>query len=399
MVTAAVGVEDEPTLELPVVADESAPTGEIAIVAAPPGPSRQPEPGPATEPQPVRTIVIGDRDGLTGPPPPPARPVPAAVPNKRPGRLVFGEDVAAAGGDRPALVIGGAGTVERPEGPPNPAAPPRTIVIGDADEPPPEAIDPRIKERRRSVLRAAGLRRLRWVLVAAALVGLLLGFNLMLRSPLFDVRDVTVTGTSYIDPADLATIRAKLLSTPLVSVNLGDVRRQVEQNVWVRTVDVSRDWPHTVRIDIEERRPVAYYPGDDGLIHLVDVDGRVLATLEGMPTQFVSVEGVSNSAGPGEDAPDSLLPAIRVANDLPETLRGDVRTVRVVQQGVALELNAGGVVLLGDLTDLKDKLVSALSVRGLCPPGSYQILDVRVPARPAVTPKNGCGGSLNGTKP
>ena len=173
----------------------------------------------------------------------------------------------------------------------------------------------------------------------------------------------------------------------------------MEANQWVRAVDVSRDWPHTIHIDILERRPVAYYPGDDGLIHLVDIDGRVLETLEGIPVGFVQVNGAGNTAGPGEDAPEALLPAIRVANDLPDSLRSDVKAVRLVQEGVTLDLTAGGTILLGDTTDLREKLVSALAVRGQCPPGSYQVLDVRVPSRPAVSPKSGCGGSLSGTKP
>ena len=389
-----VATEDDPTLELPAVDPPPA-----APAAGEPAP-------PAEPPAPVRTIVIGDRDGLTEPASSALRqPVPPAVPNARRGKLVFGDVQAAAGLAGAPVGPGGVDGLDGPPlviGPPAPpgAGTPRTVIIGDADEAPPEAaIDPRIKERRKRVLRSAGLRRLRWVLLALAVVGLLVGFDVTLRSPLFDVRVVTVTGTSYIEDADLAPVRNGLVGTPLVSVDLGAVRRRIEENVWVRTVDVSRDWPHTIRIDIEERRPVAYYPGDDGLIHLVDLDGRVLATLEGVPTQFVAVEGVSNSAGPGEDAPDSLLPAIRVANDLPETLRGDVRTVRVVQQGVALDLLAGGAILLGDATDLRAKLVSALAVRGQCPPGSYKVLDIRVPSRPAVTPKDGCNGSLNATKP
>lgn len=410
-----VAIEDEPTQELPAVGGDGGPdagaddraaapvdapdAGAGATSPAPPAAEAAPE----EPPKPVRTIVIGDRDGLTAPVPVrPLTPVPAAVPNtRRSGRLVFGDGPGAAAADDgdagadldgPALVIG----PPRPEG----SGPLRTVVIGDADEAPPEPeIDPRIKDRRRRVLRAAGLRRLRWVLAVLAVVALIVGFNVTLRSPLFHVRDVRITGTTYIDPADLDPIVSSLVGTPLAQVDLGDVRRRVEENVWVRTVDVSRDWPRTLHIDIQERRPVAYYPGDDGLIHLVDVDGRVLLTLEGMPTQFVEVGGYANSAGPGEDAPPELLPTIRVANDLPETLKADTKVVRLAGEGVVLELKAGGFIILGDTTGLKDKLVAALAVRGQCPPGSYRTLDVRVPSRPAVSPKNGCDGTVGTAKP
>ena len=371
---------DVATTELPVIEPD---------VPAAPEDEHAPEP-----PKPMRTIVIGDRDGLTDAHRAPVQPVPAAVPNVRRGRLVFGGDVSVTTAAReigpPAPVRPVEAETESEAN--KPGVPPRTIVIGDADESrSADEIDPRIKERRHRVLRAAGLRRLRWVLAVVVVIALIGGFNLTLRSPLFQVQTVQVTGTDYIDAADLASVTDPLVGRPLVSVDLGEIRRAIEENVWVRTVDVSRSWRHTIRIDIEERRPVAYYPGDDGLIHLVDVDGLVLATLEGLPTQFVMVEGIANSAGPGEGAPEQLLPAIRVANDLPETLRNDVQSVRVVDVGVVLQLRAGGVVLIGDTTDLRDKLVAALAVRGQCPPGSYAQLDVRVPSRPAVTPKTGCG--------
>ncbi len=405
MVTGPVAIEDEPTQELPAVSAADTPPDERADaeVIALPGLSRALTAAPTESapepPKPTRTIVIGDRDGLTAPVPlRPAAPVPSAVPNKRRGRLVFGGEEA----ERPEPDDGGEADAALVIGPPRPegTGPPRTVVIGDADESSPDGgIDPRIKDRRRRVLRAAGLRRLRWVLVALTIVALIVGANVTLRSPLFHVRQVAITGTTYIDPSELDPLVSSLLGTPLASVSLDDVRRRVEENVWVRSVDVSRDWPRTLHIDIQERRPVAYYPGEDGLIHLVDVEGRVLLTLEGMPTQFVEVGGYANSAGPGEDAPADLLPAIQVANDLPETLKADTKLVRLAGEGVVLELKAGGFIILGDPTNLKEKLVAALAVRGQCPPGSYRTLDVRVPSRPAVSPKNGCEGTVAAAKP
>lgn len=434
-----VAIDDEPTQELPVIAGDHPAHDDAEITAEVPavvgelvdgdldgasGPEEGParpvaedpaaedpavEVDPVVEPAPVRTIVIGDKDGLTAdlPAAKAERVPPPPVANKRGARLVFGDGVGSDEGAQVialggALVIGdpvdGDGAAPLGDGDALTDGPGRTIVIGDKDDPDDPGIDPRIKARRSKVLRAAGLRRLRWVLVALAVVGVLLLTNLMLRSPLFDVREVTVTGTSYVDPAEMDAIREQLVGEPLVSIDLASVRRAVEANQWVRAVDVSRDWPHTIHIDILERRPVAFYPGDDGLIHLVDIDGRVLETLEGIPVGFVEVNGVGNSAGPGEDAPEPLLPAIRVANDLPDQLKSDVKVVRLVQEGVTLDLTAGGTILLGDTTNLREKLVAALAVRTQCPPGSYALLDVRVPSRPAVSPRTGCGGSLDDTK-
>jgi hypothetical protein len=286
------------------------------------------------------------------------------------------------------------------------------VIIGDADEVDPDApIDPRIRKRRRDVKRAAGRKRLRWILIAVGVIGLLVGTSLVLRASVFAVKSVVVTGARYIDQPTIDGITAPLRGESLVDVKLDDVRSKFEALPWVRSVDVTRDWPSTIRIDILERRPVAFYGGDDQLWHVLDEDGRVIATLTGRPVDYLEVSGSTEPVPPGEPGPVELLPGALVANAIPEQLKSLIAVVRVVQGQVSLELNpstattepANGkakgkpsttsgpsMIVIGTTDDLKAKLLTILAMQETCPPGSYKTLDVSVANRPVATPVTGC---------
>ena len=434
--TSSTGGHDDAVAAIDATADATADTTADTTADAAPGELPVIEPKAQT-----RTIVIGDLDGLTpidrgrrddgaGAPPSTAKATLRAS-----GPMVFDDPglgvvvpvgtarTAATKGDRSSRDgsssphdLAGSGSSGSED---TSADEPRLVIIGDADEVDPDApIDPRIRKRRRDVKRAAGRKRLRWILIALGAIGLIVGTSLVLRASVFAVKSVVVTGAHYIDQPTLDGITVPLRGESLVDVKLDDVRRKFEALPWVRSVDVTRDWPSTIRIDILERRPVAFYGGDDQLWHVLDEDGRVIATLTGRPVDYLQVSGSTEPVPPGEPGPVELLPGARVANAIPEQLKGLIAVVRVDQGQVSLELNpttavtattapangkgsgkgstkAGNtagpsVIVIGTTDDLKAKLLTVLAMQETCPPGSYQTLDVSVANRPVATPLAGC---------
>ena len=273
-----------------------------------------------------------------------------------------------------------------------PRAEPRVVLIGDVDANPPEvAIDPRIKARRTQVKRSAGLRRLRAGVLIVAALALVFGGGTVLRSYVLVVRKVFVTGTSS-TPAD--TIQSAVNSVAgrsMVDVSLVDLRKQFEQSPWVKSVDVTRDWPSTIRVDVLERRPVAYFRGSDDHGYVVDDAGLVLVLTDGAPVGLMEVTGNLEPVAPGQPAADTVRAGAVVANALPAPLRPLVAAIDSKATGVALRMaGTKGQILLGGTDDLATKLITVLAFQGTCPPGSYDTLDVRVPGKPAVTPAVGC---------
>jgi cell division protein FtsQ len=257
---------------------------------------------------------------------------------------------------------------------------------------PPEApehspIDPRFEARRLEVARAAGRRRLRWVLVAALVVVLMAGSYLAVRAPFLSVDRVDVSGAVYTDPVAIQAAVNAAMGQPMLTLDTAAITRLLESQAWVRQARVERDWPRGVRIEVDERVPLAVYGATDGRWRVVDDEGRVLAITTGRPVDYVLLAGQGPPLPPGELVPDAIAGAVRVAQALPPSLKA--RTYEIAFDGAGnleLHLQPRGTVLLGSPDALRDKLVAALTVLERTNPATLGVLDVRAPAKPVTTP-------------
>ena len=268
-----------------------------------------------------------------------------------------------------------------------------TIVIADLDEhggggEPPvarsrsERIDPRIRARRISVRRAESRRRLIWVGIGVAVLLLAVTAIAVVASPIFDVRTVTVQGATYTDREVLDSIIESIEGEPVLMVDAGAIEIQLEDVPWVESARVRTDFPHSVFIDIRERRPVAAFRGSDERFRVIDIQGRVLDVIDGQPADFPLIEGVHPNTARGQFAGAVYASVAELVRALPDEILAIARSVGVdpatgtlslflVGDGVA---NGAGSVLtvrLGDSTDLGMKLGRLLSqvrdgVEGVC---------------------------------
>ena len=101
----------------------------------------------------------------------------------------------------------------------------------------------------------------------ALLVLLYVGVQLLLRSPLFPLREVTVTGELSRTPRGAVERAARgRVAGNFFAADLAQVRAGFEQLPWVRRVDVRRMWPDRLEVRIEEHRALARW-GDAGLVN------------------------------------------------------------------------------------------------------------------------------------
>ena len=101
----------------------------------------------------------------------------------------------------------------------------------------------------------------------AALIGLFAGSQLVLRSSLFPLREVSVHGPfRHIATAEIETVARNRVTGNFFSVNLEDVRAAFERFPWVRRVDVRRVWPDGLEVSIEEHVALAEWAGG-GLVN------------------------------------------------------------------------------------------------------------------------------------
>lgn len=250
-------------------------------------------------------------------------------------------------------------------------------------------IDPRIEARRQEVARDRGRRRRRKLVAFAVFTVVVLASFGLLRSPLFDVDHVRVTGAARTDPS--AVVAAARIDTgqPMTAVDLHRAAAAVERLPWVADATVTRDWPGTVRIRIIERVPAAVAgQGVDQV--LVDRDGRILGSA-------VHIGALPNvGALPAGYVPGRLLPApqrelSRVLAAMPAELTAEVASLGHGRAGLEARLRSGIVVVIGDSAQVRAKFEAVAALLDRVDPATVRAIDVSVPSAPALTPTTPAG--------
>ena len=126
-------------------------------------------------------------------------------------------------------------------------------------------------------------RRLRLVakifLVLLAFVALsalcLVGYRSLLRSPLLQVTRIQVNGCQHLDPQAVIQQAGIPSGTNILSLDLDAVRKRLTQHPWIAAAAISREIPDRIRIEIEERKPVALVKGHQ--FYLADQQGACFA--------------------------------------------------------------------------------------------------------------------------
>jgi len=222
--------------------------------------------------------------------------------------------------------------------------------------------------RRRALVR-------RWTAVAIvmAAVGLMV---VVLWTPLFGVRSVDVVGVRDLTTAQVLKAADVRPGTPMLRLDTVGIMTRVGLLPRVASVDVSRDWPSTVRIDIVERDPVGILARPDGT-HLIDSTGFDYATVTTAPAGLPKID--LPSASPADPR---TLSVVHVLAALPTQLRAQLGVIGAATPGsVTLTLANGKIIRWGDADDSARKaaVLGALMTR----PG--KIYDVSSPDLPTIS--------------
>jgi cell division protein FtsQ len=210
------------------------------------------------------------------------------------------------------------------------------VLPKDATTP---GIEPRLRQRRIGVRRAASRKRLWWVGGIAAVLAVVIAVLAVLGSSLFAVDDVTVRGNVYTDPAQLQEIVDDLEGSPTLTVDTREFEERLESIPWVEDARVRTDFPRAASIEIRERTPVAAVPGTDGRVRVLDAEGRILAVIDGQPVALAWISGPGALDAPaGEFAPIGYQAAAALVTKLTPTIRGQLDSLMVTADGADLVL-------------------------------------------------------------
>ncbi len=104
--------------------------------------------------------------------------------------------------------------------------------------------------------------------------------NWMLTSNAFLLQKIDVHGNRILKNEEIRSQLKIGKGVRLTDVELGQIEATLRKNPFVRSVLVSRRFPSTLDIEIEEREPVAYISGQSKM-WMVDEEGVLLPSLKG----------------------------------------------------------------------------------------------------------------------
>ena len=239
---------------------------------------------------------------------------------------------------------------------------------------------PRPDDRsRRRFARRQWLRRWlvwRYVIGSVLLVALTAGaIWLVFVSSVLTVKHVEVKGESLMSRQRVLDAARVPAGGHLAQLDLEAIRARVSALAPVKRVDVSRDWPDGVLIDLTERRAVAVVR-IGGNWQAMDADGVLFRDYPRPPVGMPQVVSTSRAGS------DALAQAARVIAALPSGLapRVDHVAVRGVDQ-ISLALRGGATVVWG--SDAQSGLKAEVLAELL--PHRARVYDVSVPGQPVTT--------------
>ena len=225
-------------------------------------------------------------------------------------------------------------------------------------------------KRRRWGQRLRRLRPILYAVLVLALVGT--GVWLVFYSSVVTVRDVSVSGNQTVSSVRVEAVARAPIGRQLARVDLAAIQARVETIPAVKSVSVSRSWPHTVAIEITERTPVAVVDRGAGL-QAVDADGVLFGSYPRQPDDLPLVHTATDVKS------EALAEAARVVTSLRSDIAGRVDRVDVeTVDRIRLRLDGGRTVMWGSAEDSEEKA----AVLAVLLEQKADEIDVSVPGRP-----------------
>ena len=202
--------------------------------------------------------------------------------------------------------------------------------------------------------------------------------------------DLDVRGVSITTPEDIASPIGVTDSSSLSAIDLLEIRRRILKNPYIRDVDLMRDPPRTLIVEVSERKPIAMLINVQTGDWLVDEDGYVLPSIHAPAVYDLPVlTGVGNLR--------TLKPGVRIVSRKVQQALQVLKRARAMGEGmihlfsevnishksdlVLYTMEAGIPVVIGPPYRIEDKLRAFRTfwenVAMKYDPASLEYVDVR----------------------
>ncbi|MBR1859688.1 MAG: FtsQ-type POTRA domain-containing protein [Selenomonadaceae bacterium] len=159
------------------------------------------------------------------------------------------------------------------------------------------------KTKRRSTKRL--FKGLIYLLITVVVIGILV------YVPFFTLSEIKLTGATYLTKEDIVKIGNIYFGEPLFKLETDEVTKRLLKDLRIEAVTVRRELPHTLEINVKERKPLATIVCDYGYLDL-DRNGKVIDSyknLKSMPIPMIT-GAVVHDLYIGDDVEDEMVKKI-----------------------------------------------------------------------------------------
>ena len=201
------------------------------------------------------------------------------------------------------------------------------------------------------------------LVAGGSLVAVVVLVLIVLASPIVAVRNIDIEGVKYANSTLIETVSKSLRGKSVLTVDTNAAQKLLETDPWIESARIKTYLPGRAVIEINERVPVAWFLGVDNQGRVIDQDGRVLAVVNGRPTEYMLIDGIGPNLIAGAMASESYTAAAQLAMSLPDEIRPVVKNMGVNGPNqVTMTLLTGAVVKFGEPIDLRNKLVNVVVI-------------------------------------
>ncbi len=236
------------------------------------------------------------------------------------------------------------------------------------------------------------------VLGVVALVALLV----MSQLPVFVITGIDAQDSEHVSAQTIAKLAAVDEGTTLLSVDTSLIAENVSQNPWVKSVNITREFPDKLAVSVEERTVTAivvcgsgtsaWSLGDDGvwieptqLDTSVSDDVTTQALVKAEELGCLLITNVPTSVNPAQGSAatdDAILDVLSYQQQLPEQITSQAQVYYAASSGsISVILKNGLEVSLGSATDVSAKASALLEIMANYA-DQLTYVNVRVPSKP-----------------
>ncbi|HEY3374351.1 MAG TPA: FtsQ-type POTRA domain-containing protein [Candidatus Aquicultor sp.] len=214
------------------------------------------------------------------------------------------------------------------------------------------------EERYRKIAHIKRQRRLRVTVLFGSIFIIITLVYWLYNSSLFNITNIDVAGNKFIPSSKIAAACGVTENTSLLNVPVKDIRRKLLKDPWVQDAQVKRALPHTLRVDIVERTPIALI-SHANKFYMIDANKCVIAerpNSDGVTIPIITDIPVAKVQIGHRIVNSSLENAILCLNSMPASLRNSINLLSASSiDKLSLYNRANIEILYGEAKQAEDK--------------------------------------------